>query len=139
MLFILLKLHYKSLFLRLDQSVCMCSPECVAVSQYQVCKVQNCVLSILDFASSTWECELPRTGGHKSGKSANGTAAFLLTSVSSTISTLYYYMRKYDIKHHCIFLFSSKHINSRKNVVQGTYIHYSEILYQTALPLFCLI
>ncbi len=80
-----------------------------------------------DFASSTRECELPRTGGHKSSNSANGTAAYLITSVSSP--TLYYNTTKYDIKHHCLFLFSCKHINSRKKLFQGTYIHYSEKTY----------
>ncbi len=101
-----------------------------AVSQYQVRKVRTCVLGSSDFASSTRECELSRTGGHKSGNSANGTAAYLITSVSSPkLSTLYYNMTKYDIKHH-LFLFSCKRINSRKNVVQGTYIlHYSETKY----------
>ncbi len=113
-----------------------------AVSQYQVRKVRTCVLGSSDFASSTQECELLRTGGHKSGNSANGTAVYLITSVSSPkLSTLYYNTTKYDIKHHCLLLFSCKHINSRKNVVQGTYMHYSanKILYQTALPLFCFI
>ncbi len=99
----------------------------VAVSQYQVRKVRTCILGSSDFTSSTQECELPRTGGHKSGNSANGTAAYLITSVSSPkLSTLYYNTTKYDIKHHCLFLFTCKHINSRKNVVQGMYIHYSE-------------
>ncbi len=98
-----------------------------AVSQYQVHKVRTCVLGSSDFASSTRECELPRTGGHKSGNSANGTAVYLITSVSS--ATLYYNTTKYDIKHHCLFLFSCKHINRRKNVFQGTYIHYSENKY----------
>ncbi len=48
--------------------------ETVAVSQYQVRKVRTCVLGSSDFASSTRECELLRTGGHKSGNSANGTS-----------------------------------------------------------------
>ncbi len=102
----------------------------MAVSQYQVRKARTCVLGSSDFASSTRECELPRTGGHKSGNSANGTEAYFITSVSSPkLSTLYYNTTKYDIKHHCLFLFSCKHINSRKNVVQGMYIHYSENKY----------
>ncbi len=85
----------------------------LAVSQYQVRKVRTCVLGSSDFA---------RTGGHKSGNSANGTAVYLITSISlPKLSTLYYNTTKYDIKHHCLFLFSCKHINSRKNVFQGTY------------------
>ncbi len=99
----------------------------LSVSQYQVRKVWTCVLGISDFTSSTRECDLLRTGGHKSGNSANGTAVYLITSVSSP--TLYYNTMKYDIIHHCLFLFSCKHINSRKNVFQGTYIHYSEKTY----------
>ncbi len=81
-----------------------------AVSQYQVCKVRTCVLGSSDFPSSTRECELPRTGELKSGNSANGTAVYLITSVSSPkLSTLYYNMTNYDIKHHCLYLFSCKH------------------------------
>ncbi len=86
-----------------------------AVSQYQVRKVRTCVLGSSDFASSTRECELPRTGGHKSGNSANGTAVYLITSVSSP-NTVLHNTTKYNIKHHCLSLFSCKHINSRKNV-----------------------
>ncbi len=55
-------------------------PEPWAISQYQVRKVRTCVLGSSDFAISTRECELPRTGGHKSGNSANGTAVYLITS-----------------------------------------------------------
>ncbi len=56
------------------------------------------------------------------------TAAYLIASVSSPrllqFSSLYciYNKTKYDIKHHCLFSFSFKHINSRSNVVQGMYI-----------------
>ncbi len=39
----------------------------MAVSQYQVRKFRICVLGSSDFASSTRECELLRTGGWKSG------------------------------------------------------------------------
>ncbi len=56
-----------------------------AVSQYQVRKVRTCVLGSSDFTSSTRECELLRTGEHKSGNSANGTAVYLITSVSSPV------------------------------------------------------
>ncbi len=70
-----------------------------------------------------------RTQGHKSSNSANGTTAYLITSVSSLTSTRYYNTTKYNIKHHCLFLFSCKHINSCKKIVQGTYMHYSETKY----------
>ncbi len=56
------------------------------------------------------------------------TAAYLIASVSSPrllqFSSRYciYNKTKYDIKHHCLFSFSFKHINSRSNVVQGMYI-----------------
>ncbi len=117
-----IQLKLKSLILSFSQF--FFPPNTKAVSHYQVRKVRSCVLGSSDFASST------RTGGHKSSNSANGTAAYLITSVSSPkLSPLYYNTTKYDIKHHCLFLFSCKHINSRKNVVQGTYIHYSENKY----------
>ncbi len=58
-----------------------------AVSQYQVRKVRSCVLGSSDFPSSTREW----TGEHKSGNSANGTAAYLITSVSSPIYTVLQY------------------------------------------------
>ncbi len=67
----------------------------------------------------------------KSGNSANGTAAYLITSVSSPRllqSSSLYLQTKY-IKHHCLFSFSFKHINSRRNVVQGKYMHYNETKY----------
>ncbi len=59
------------------------------------------------------------------------TAAYLITSVSSPRllqSSSLYLQTKY-IKHHRLFSFSFKHINSRINVVQGTYIHYRETKY----------
>ncbi len=62
---------------------CQLKSETRAVPQYKVRKVRTCVLGSSDFASSTRECELLRTGGHKSGNSENGTAAYLITSVSS--------------------------------------------------------
>ncbi len=58
-------------------------------------------------------------------------STYLITSVSSPrllrFSSLYL-QTKY-IKHHCLFLFSFKHINIRRNVVQGTFIHYNETKY----------
>ncbi len=59
------------------------------------------------------------------------TAAYLITSVSSPWllqSSSLYLQTKY-IKHYCLFSFSFKHINSRRNVVQGTCIHYNETKY----------
>ncbi len=97
----------------------------LAASQYQVRKVRTCVLGSSDFASSTQECELPRTGGHKSGNSANGTAAYLITSVSSP-PVIYTELQYKEISNTLPLLFSCKHINSRKNVVRGTCMHYSE-------------
>ncbi len=99
-----------------------------------VCHVSSHVIgrfSILgssDFASSTQECELPRTGGHKSGNSANGTAAYLITSVSSP-PVIYTVLQYNEISNTLPLLFSCKHINSRKNVVRGTCMHYSETKY----------
>ncbi len=77
------------------------------------------------------ECELPRT--EQSGNSANCSVTYLITSVSLPrllqFSSLYL-QTKY-IKHHCLFLFSLKHINSCRNVklVQGMHIHYNETKY----------
>ncbi len=106
----------------LEQWPCADSDRVSHIRRFSISSTQSS-----DFASSTRECELLRTGGHKSSNSANGTAVYLITSVSSP--TLYYNTTKYDIKHHCLFLFSCKHINSCKNVFQGTYIHYSENKY----------
>ncbi len=100
----------------------------LAVSQYQVRKVRTCILGSSDFASSTQECELLRTGGHKSGNSANGTAAYLITSVSSP-PVIYTVLQYNEISNKLPLLFSCKHINSRKNVVRGTCMHYSETKY----------
>ncbi len=55
------------------------------------------------------------------------TAASLITSVSLSLllqSSSLYLQTKY-IKHHRLFLFSLKHFNSRRNVVQGMYTHYN--------------
>ncbi len=93
-----------------------------AVSQYQVRKVRTCVLGSSDFTSSTRECELPRMGEHKSGNSANGTAVYLI--VSSPV--LQYDEIRYQTP---LPLFVFMYINSRKNIFQGTYIHYSENKY----------
>ncbi len=40
----------------------------ISVSQYQLRKVQTCILGSLNLASSTRECELLRMGGLKSSK-----------------------------------------------------------------------
>ncbi len=59
------------------------------------------------------------------------TAASLITSVSLSLllqSSSLYLQTKY-IKHHRLFLFSLKHFNSRRNVVQGMYTHYNETKY----------
>ncbi len=107
--------------------VCVVLPSCVLIWLVSCPRLVSLLVNFVQLCVSHWP--FLNTGGHKSGNSANGTAAYLITSVSSPkLSTLYYNTTKY-IKHHCLFLFSCKHINSRKNVVQGTYMHYSETKY----------
>jgi len=115
-------------FLSCVQSCLLQVAMSLAVSQYQVRKVRTCILGSSDFASSTQECELPRTGGHKSGNSANGTAAYLIISVSSP-PVIYTVLQYNEISNTLPLLFSCKHINSHKNVVRGTCMHYSETKY----------
>ncbi len=100
------------------------------VSQYQVRKCRTCILGSSDFASPTQECELPGMGWRKSGSSANGTPAYFIAHLGyCNFPHCIYNKTKYD-----------KPINSRRNVVQGTYIHYNETkYYQTALPPFIFI
>ncbi len=63
-----------------------------------------------------------RTGD--TSNSANETAAYLIASVSSPISVYYTALQYNEISNTLpLFAFCFVNINSRKNVVQGTYIH----------------